>query len=96
MSYCGSCRWALVPVEGCTMPAVPPIPSTLCGTRGSTPPMGMRQYSSSSIFLRSRPILVNSFLPAHEAFIAPTRRHGPLALAHWCCAGHVQFARQGQ
>ena len=96
MSYCGGCRWALVPVEGCTMPAVPPIPSTLCGTRGSTPPMGMRQYSSSSTFLRSRPILVRIFLPAHEAFIAPTRRHGPLALAHWCCAGHVQLARQGQ
>lgn len=37
------------PVEGCTMPAVPPMPSTRCGCLGSTPPMGMRQYSSSSI-----------------------------------------------
>lgn len=38
----------IAPVEGCTMPAVPPIPSTLCGCVGSTPPIGMRQYSSSS------------------------------------------------
>ena len=39
-------------MDGCTMPAVPPMPSTLWGTLGSTPPMGMRQYSSSSIFLQ--------------------------------------------
>jgi len=39
------------PVEGCTIPAVPPMPSTLCGTLGSTPPIGMRQYSSSSMCL---------------------------------------------
>lgn len=31
------------------MPAVPPMPRTRCGRRGRTPPMGMRQYSSSSI-----------------------------------------------
>jgi hypothetical protein len=37
------------PVLGCTMPAVPPMPSTRWGMRGSTPPMGMRQYSSSSM-----------------------------------------------
>ena len=41
-------------MDGCTMPAVPPMPSTLWGTLGSTPPMGMRQYSSSSIFLQMR------------------------------------------
>jgi hypothetical protein len=33
------------------MPAVPPMPSTRCGCLGSTPPMGMRQYSSSSMDL---------------------------------------------
>ena len=37
------------PVEGCTMPAVPPTPMTRCGRFGSTPPMGMAQYSSSSM-----------------------------------------------
>lgn len=31
------------------MPAVPPTPMTRCGTLGSTPPMGMAQYSSSSM-----------------------------------------------
>mmetsp|Transcript_17135 Transcript_17135/g.42160 ORF Transcript_17135/g.42160 Transcript_17135/m.42160 type:complete len:255 (-) Transcript_17135:125-889(-) len=36
------------PVEGCTMPAAPPMPMARCGNLGSTPPMGMRQYSSSS------------------------------------------------
>lgn len=41
-------------MEGCTMPAVPPMPRTLWGTLGSTPPMGIRQYSSSSIFLQMR------------------------------------------
>mmetsp|Transcript_1612 Transcript_1612/g.3698 ORF Transcript_1612/g.3698 Transcript_1612/m.3698 type:complete len:224 (+) Transcript_1612:2128-2799(+) len=39
----------IYPVAGCTIPAVPPMPSTLCGSRGRTPPIGMRQYSSSSI-----------------------------------------------
>lgn len=39
------------PVEGCTIPAVPPMPRTLCGTLGRTPPMGIRQYSSSSTLL---------------------------------------------
>mmetsp|Transcript_22224 Transcript_22224/g.48806 ORF Transcript_22224/g.48806 Transcript_22224/m.48806 type:complete len:326 (-) Transcript_22224:1263-2240(-) len=37
------------PVDGCTMPAVPPIPRVRWGKVGSTPPMGMRQYSSSSM-----------------------------------------------
>ena len=31
------------------MPPVPPMPSVRWGMRGSTPPMGMRQYSSSSM-----------------------------------------------
>ena len=35
------------PVLGCTMPAVPPMPSVRCGNVGNTPPIGMRQYSSS-------------------------------------------------
>ena len=35
------------PVDGCTMPAVPPMPSTRCGRRGRTPPMGIRHRSSS-------------------------------------------------
>jgi hypothetical protein len=38
------------PVEGCTMPAVPPMPRTRWGWTGSTPPIGIKQYSSSSIF----------------------------------------------
>ena len=42
-------------MEGCTIPAVPPMPSTLCGTLGSTPPMGIRQYSSSSMLLQAAP-----------------------------------------
>jgi hypothetical protein len=46
-----SMRESMKPVEGCTMPAVPPMPRTRCGCAGSTPPMGIRQYSSSSIFL---------------------------------------------
>eukprot|EP00982_Pelagococcus_subviridis_P017573 31550-Pelagococcus_subviridis.AAC.6 len=36
------------PVDGCTIPAVPPIPSVRCGSVGSTLPMGIKQYSSSS------------------------------------------------
>ena len=35
------------PVDGCTMPAVPPMPITRWLRRGRTPPMGMRQCSSS-------------------------------------------------
>ena len=31
------------------MPPVPPMPRVRWGMRGSTPPMGMRQYSSSSV-----------------------------------------------
>lgn len=29
------------------MPAVPPMPRVRCGWRGSTPPIGIRQFSSS-------------------------------------------------
>mmetsp|Transcript_7944 Transcript_7944/g.33202 ORF Transcript_7944/g.33202 Transcript_7944/m.33202 type:complete len:256 (+) Transcript_7944:5885-6652(+) len=43
------------PVEGCTIPAVPPTPSARCGSVGSTPPMGIRQYSSSSTLFTSTP-----------------------------------------
>ena len=35
------------PVLGCTIPAVPPMPSVRCGNFGNTPPMGIKQYSSS-------------------------------------------------
>lgn len=44
----GDSLWRGLPVEGCTMPPVPPIPSTRCGSLGRVPPMGIRQYSSSS------------------------------------------------
>lgn len=40
-------RVRALPVEGCTMPPVPPIPNVRWGNLGSTPPMGIRQYSSS-------------------------------------------------
>ncbi len=43
------------PVDGCTMPAVPPMPSTRCGRRGSTPPMGIKQHSSSSTAVTTTP-----------------------------------------
>mmetsp|Transcript_8987 Transcript_8987/g.14287 ORF Transcript_8987/g.14287 Transcript_8987/m.14287 type:complete len:297 (-) Transcript_8987:425-1315(-) len=43
------------PVDGCTIPAVPPTPSTRCGRVGSTPPMGIKQYSSSSTRLTLMP-----------------------------------------
>ena len=44
------------PVLGCTMPAVPPTPRTLCGSVGNTPPIGIRQYSSSSTLATSMPM----------------------------------------
>ena len=44
------------PVLGWTMPAVPPTPSVRCGRVGRTPPMGMRQYSSSCTDLTLMPI----------------------------------------
>lgn len=34
-------------MEGCTIPAVPPMPRVRCGWRGSTPPIGIRQFSCS-------------------------------------------------
>mmetsp|Transcript_1438 Transcript_1438/g.5723 ORF Transcript_1438/g.5723 Transcript_1438/m.5723 type:complete len:373 (+) Transcript_1438:302-1420(+) len=48
-------RAIMKPVAGCTMPPVPPKPSTRCGILGSTPPMGMRQYSSSSTSFTTTP-----------------------------------------
>ena len=43
------------PVLGWTMPAVPPMPSVRCGNVGNTPPMGMRQYSSSCTLVTFTP-----------------------------------------
>ena len=45
----------MYPVDGCTMPAVPPTPIVRCGSSGRIPPMGMEQYSSSSIDSTSSP-----------------------------------------
>mmetsp|Transcript_11462 Transcript_11462/g.49373 ORF Transcript_11462/g.49373 Transcript_11462/m.49373 type:complete len:202 (+) Transcript_11462:3181-3786(+) len=44
------------------MPAVPPTPSVLCGSVGRTPPMGMRQYSSSCTDLTLMPIFARRCL----------------------------------
>ena len=50
-------RATIKPVEGCTIPAVPPIPITRYGTRGSTPPIGIKQYSSSSTYLTLKKLI---------------------------------------
>ena len=37
------------------MPPVPPMPRVLCGNFGSTPPIGIKQYSSSVMELTLMP-----------------------------------------
>mmetsp|Transcript_22831 Transcript_22831/g.58128 ORF Transcript_22831/g.58128 Transcript_22831/m.58128 type:complete len:227 (-) Transcript_22831:843-1523(-) len=67
-----SMRDIMNPVEGCTMPAVPPMPSTRCGCTGSTPPMGIRQYSSSSIFLTLMPMCLRRASSRSLSSLNPT------------------------